>query len=63
MTDEPKKPAGERIEEAGEKMQRAGCAMTLVLTVPIVGFFVFGWFGLIVGLAIAAVAMGGIFKS
>lgn len=40
------------MEELGQRMQRLGCALTLLLTLPILGLLFFGILGLVVGGAI-----------
>lgn len=63
MDDEDDRPAGERISQAGEKLQRSGCAMTAAVTVPLLGLVVAGWVGLLIGLVVAAVVLAGMFRS
>ena len=63
MDDEKKKPAGERIEQAGKKMQRAGCLMTALVTVPFVGLVVAGGVGLMIGLVVAAIVAVAVFST
>lgn len=49
------------MQEAGSKMQKVGCALTLLITLPIVGFFAFGVLGAIVGGVIGLIVFAGIF--
>ncbi|MCE7791865.1 hypothetical protein K8O68_05455 [Salipaludibacillus sp. CUR1] len=44
-----------RLEVAGRKIQRAGCALTFLLTFPIVGFALFGLMGLVTGLMVGGI--------
>ena len=50
-----KKDSGERIEQAGKKMQKAGCLMTALFTIPILGLAIAGGVGLMIGLVVAAI--------
>ena len=43
---------GNALSEGGERMQRLGCALTLAVTLPVIGLVFFGTPGLIVGLII-----------
>lgn len=40
------------LEQTGQRLQQVGCALTLLVTLPILGLAFFGVLGLIVGLAI-----------
>jgi len=40
------------MDELGQRMQKMGCALTLLLTLPIAGLVFFGIVGLVVGGAI-----------
>ncbi len=40
---------GEKVQAAGKKVQQVGCALTLLITLPIVGFAIFSWIGGIIG--------------
>lgn len=42
-----------RVEKAGESMQRFGKILTLAITLPFVGWLLFGIVGLVVGVLIA----------
>jgi hypothetical protein len=41
-----------KIEKTGKKIQRAGCMLTGLITLPIIGVLVGGPIGLVVGLII-----------
>lgn len=41
--------AGGKVQSAGKRVQQVGCALTLLITLPIVGFAIFSWIGGIVG--------------
>lgn len=49
------------LDDVGKKMQSLGCALTLLLTLPIIGLLFFGMLGLVVGLAIGALVAWGMF--
>lgn len=40
---------GEKVQAAGKKVQQVGCALTLLITLPILGFALLGWVGGIIG--------------
>ena len=48
----------QRLEDAGHAMQRLGWSLTWSLTAPIVGFAVYGWIGLAVGLLLGMAILG-----
>ncbi len=50
-----------KMQETGSKIQKVGCALTLLITLPIVGFFAFGVPGAIVGVLIGLIVFAGIF--
>lgn len=50
----------DKYKRAGKKIQQAGCSMTLLLTLPIVGFATLGIGGLIIGLALGVIIFAGI---
>ncbi len=58
-----KKGSGEKIEEFGSKMQKAGCALTLIITIPIILTIWIGVIGLIIGCLIAIVGIAAIFSN
>lgn len=45
----------QRVEAAGERLQRIGKRLTALVTVPIVAFVLFGWVGLAIGVAVGLV--------
>ena len=51
----------EGTERAGKKMQNIGCALTLLLTLPIAGLFIFGPVGGIIGGVIGLLIFAGMF--
>lgn len=52
---------GERVQAAGKKVQQVGCALTLLITLPIVGFAIFSWIGGIVGGVLGLLVFVGMF--
>ena len=53
---------GGTFDRAGKGMTAAGCGLTLAVTVPILGFVLFSWAGLAVGLLIAVLFAGSAFS-
>jgi hypothetical protein len=49
-----------KLEEVGEKLQKIGCLLTLMFTVPIVLTLFFGIPGLIIGIIIAIIGIAGV---
>jgi len=49
----------DKFEKAGKKMQQMGCTMTLLITLPIVGFAALGIGGLIIGLVLGVIIFAG----
>lgn len=47
----------EKMKKSGEKMERLGTMMTFAFTFPILGFFIFGFYGLFIGLAIGIIGL------
>lgn len=47
----------ERYEKTGAKLEKLGTRMTFAFTFPILGFFIFGFYGLLAGLAIGAIGL------
>lgn len=45
----------DKIGKAGGKMQKIGKSLTITFTIPIIGFFIFGFAGLIIGVILAIV--------
>ena len=52
----------EKMREVGKKMQKMGCAMTFMITLPILGAAFIGLPGLLIGLVIAGIGMVGIWS-
>ena len=52
---------GEKVQSAGKKVQQVGCALTLLITLPIVGFAIFSWIGGIVGGVLGLLVFVGMF--
>lgn len=50
---------GNALSAGGEGMQRIGCALTLLVTLPILGLIFFGIIGAVVGLVIGLLLLGG----
>jgi hypothetical protein len=46
------------LGEVAEAMGRLGITLTVLITLPVVGFLFFRWIGLAVGLVIAVVVLG-----
>ena len=44
---------GRRVQTAGKAVQRAGTKLTLLVTLPVLGFVFFGFLGLVVALVLA----------
>jgi hypothetical protein len=53
---------GDSLDSAGKRTSRVGWGLTLALTVPILGFLLFSWIGLIVGLVVALAFAGSAFQ-
>ena len=51
------------MDELGQRIQRMGCALTLLLTLPIAGLVFFGIVGLVVGGAIGLLFGYGMLKA
>jgi hypothetical protein len=51
------------VDELGKRIQKMGCALTLLLTLPIAGLVFFGFLGLIVGGAIGLLLGVGMLKA
>ena len=51
-----------KMQQTGEKMQKVGCAMTLLFTIPIILTIFLGIPGLIIGGIVAIAGVVGIFK-
>lgn len=51
----------EGCERTGSKLQKMGCALTLLITLPIAGVIFFGPLGLVIGIVIGALGLMGIF--
>ena len=45
----------DKMDKAGQKMQKIGKQLTIALTIPIIGFFIFGFAGLIIGIVLAII--------
>ncbi len=52
----------EKLDNIGKKMQKAGCALTFVFTIPILLAIFFGIPGLIIGIVIAMIAVPAVLK-
>ena len=50
---------GNALSQGGERMQRMGCALTLLVTLPIAGLIFVGAVGGVVGLVIGLLLIGG----
>ncbi len=50
---------GEMMPNIGKKMERLGCMLTGLITLPIIGVLVFGPVGLVVGLIIGVIIAAG----
>ena len=53
----------DKIKQAGEKMQRIGCALTLMITIPLILTIFLGPLGLVIGGIIFFIGLAGMFKS
>ena len=51
--------AGERMQGVGKSMQRMGCLLTGLITLPILGVIFAGPIGLVIGLAIGVLIFAG----
>ncbi|MGB4682029.1 MAG: hypothetical protein GX890_07480 [Firmicutes bacterium] len=54
---------GKGLERAGSKMQQLGCALTLLITLPVGGLLIFGPVGGIIGGVIGVLVFVGIFMA
>lgn len=52
-----------KMENVGRGMQRVGCAMTLMFTIPIIGLVFFGFIGFLVGALIGVVGIVSMFSN
>ncbi len=52
---------GEKVQAAGKKIQQVGCALTLLITLPVVGVLFAGPIGGIIGGAIGLLLFVGMF--
>ncbi len=52
-----------KLEEIGKNMQRIGCLLTGLVTIPIIGLIFFGIKGLIVGIVIGCLIGNSAMKS
>ena len=52
---------GEKVQAAGKKVQQVGCALTLLITLPILGFALLGWAGAAIGGIIGIVIFAAMF--
>ena len=59
MAERDPKDWPQRLEDAGRSMQRLGWSLTWSITAPVIGFAVYGWIGLAVGLLLGAAILGG----
>ena len=63
---EDQRPGSEKVadklEKIGKKMQRTGCALTLLITFPIVGFIIFGLLGFFIGIILGGLIFLAMFK-
>lgn len=56
-----KKNTGEKVQDLGNRMQRVGCLLTLLVSVPIILTIILGIPGLIIGGILAILVMVGYF--
>ncbi len=48
----------DRLQDAGRAMSRLGWSLTWSITAPVLGFVVYGWIGLLVGVLIGMAILG-----
>lgn len=51
----------QKFRDVGKKTQQIGCALTLLITLPILGFAFFSWIGGIIGGLIGVVLFAAMF--